>query len=122
MIQVRIKGRHEANADDGLGRTWCGWSEDLSPDEIYEAARGCWKLDAERAGSEQVMLAVHDGIVRAVIRIDRIVDTTEDGRLAVEGSPLGKGHPFYDRWIGQSAPGPLGQNPVSYVDDTTLPD
>ncbi|MGR6999293.1 hypothetical protein ACU686_16005, partial [Yinghuangia aomiensis] len=50
-------------AATGLGRAWCGWSEDLTPEEVYEAARGCWKLNAERAGGEQVMLAVHDGTI-----------------------------------------------------------
>lgn len=122
MIQVHIKSRHRAADNDGLGRTWCGWSDGLKPEDVYEAARGCWKLDTERAGAEKFMLAVHDGIVRCVIEIDRVVDTTEEGRRAIEGRPVGDGHPFHDRWFGRPAPGPLGQNPVAYVDDTTLPD
>ena len=67
------------------------------------------------------MLVVHAGIVRAVLEIDRIDDTAEPGRRAITGRTVGPGHPYHDRWVGRPDPGHIGQNPITYVDDTTLP-
>ncbi|WTW98271.1 hypothetical protein OG216_35220 [Streptomycetaceae bacterium NBC_01309] len=95
MIQINIKRRHEANVDDALGRKYAGWSEDLTPQEVYDAARGCWSL-GPNADTEKFAAVVHAGTVRCVIEIDRIEDTS-DGKRALVGRPVGAGHRFYDR-------------------------
>jgi hypothetical protein len=116
MIQINIRSRHEAKPDDELGRRYCGWSEGLSPDEVYEAARGCWKL-SDRANSEKFAVVVHRGLVRCVIEIDRI-EPVSTGLRAIVGRPVAQGHPLHDRWTGEPAPSNRGGGSITYVDDS----
>lgn len=116
MIQINIRSRHEAKPDDELGREYCGWSDRLTPEEVYEAARGCWKL-GDRADSERFAVVVHRGLVRCVIEIDRI-EPVSTGLRAIVGRPVGERHPFRDRWIGQPAPSNRGGGSITYIDDS----
>jgi hypothetical protein len=116
MIQINIRSRHQAKSDDELGRAHCGWSEQLTPGEVYEAARGCWKL-GHRADSERFAVVVHRGLVRCVIEIDRI-EPVSTGRRAIVGRPVGERHPVHDRWIGQLAPSNRGGGSITYIDDS----
>lgn len=115
MIQINIRSRHEANPDDELGRGYCGWSDRLTPEEVYEAARGCWKL-SDRADSERFAVVVHRGLVRCVIEIDRI-EPVSTGRRAIVGRAVGEGHPVHDRWIDQPAPSNRGGGSITYIDN-----
>ncbi|MFI6986551.1 hypothetical protein ACIBSV_49535 [Embleya sp. NPDC050154] len=117
MIQINIKSWQQAKANDGLDRKHTGWVEGMTPEEVYEAARGCWPL-GEQANREKF---VHKGVVRCVIEIDRIDTTSEDGRRAIVGRPVKAGHPFHDRWYAMSAPSDRGGGSITYIDDTAKP-
>jgi hypothetical protein len=119
MIQINVQARHKAKPDDEFGREFCGWAEDMTPEEIYKAARGCWQL-GEQADTEKFAVIVHDKLVRCVIEIDR-VEPVPTGLRAIVGHPVGNGHPFHDRWYGQPAPSNRGGGSITYIDDTARP-
>lgn len=119
MIQINVRPWHEVGSEDELGREYCGWSESLTPEEVYEASRGCWRL-GDRAEAERFAIVVHRGLVRCVIQIDRI-EPVRTGLRAIVGRALPNGHPFHDRWIGQSAPSNRGGGSITYIDDDAQP-
>jgi hypothetical protein len=102
-----------------LTRTWAGWDEGLTPEEVYDAGRGWWKL-GERALRERYAVLVSRNTVRQAIEITGWnPEGLIDGRRAFEGKVLGPGHPVYDRYVGK----PLvvrSRNPVGYIDDEEL--
>jgi len=118
MIQINIVTRHETSADE-LRREYAGWEEGLTPDAIYDAARGCWSF-GPRADSEKFAVVVCDKLVRCVIEINDI-ETLPSGDRALVGHPVGDGHPFHDRWYGRAAPSNKGGGPITYIDDTARP-
>jgi len=102
-------------AEDELGRSRVGFSDDMSEQELDEANRGCWVLGA-RADREQYALVSLDGVVRQAIAIDRLVET--GSRRAIEGRMLADSDPVYDAYVGKPAPVGRVRNPITYVEAT----
>jgi hypothetical protein len=119
-MAIRLKlGNYEAVHDDPLGRTFIGYFPRITEDEAWEAGRGVWKMNREKAGRQRFALIVGEGTVRAVAEITGYTEhTTATGtRGALEGTPLSAGHPVRDAYLGQPDPVANGsQNPVGYCD------
>lgn len=110
MLQIRLGAGRPADADDGLGRTMIGWRPGMSEDEAWQAGRGIWKLNADRALSQdEVQIISTNGTVLAVAKITGI--SKHGDRYALEGDLL-RG----DARVGRLTPSPhLSRNPVTYI-------
>jgi hypothetical protein len=99
------------------------YRSDMTAEELYEATRGIWVLGPRRERAE-LALAVFQGIVREVYRIERwhpsgtLEYRTRDasgfgerGRWEFEGHVA---HDVRDQYVNHSV-GKGGQNPVRYV-------
>lgn len=116
MIQITLgKQRAVDPTGDPLGRSQVGWSPGLSPQELFDIARGTWKMSQTRAAQERYAVVNGDGIVRLVFEIDAIVDAP-GGRLTFEGRVLEPGHSVHDHYVDKPAPKGKQQNPVTYFD------
>jgi|CXWL01.1.fsa_nt_gi hypothetical protein len=95
---------------------------------IYDAVRGVWKLDIERARQQEIVLAVIGRIVRGVFRakewvpatVDNFPHLTEDipgriGFIGVIAEP-----PVVERYLNRLVPRAYqhGQNPVRFIPPT----
>ena len=101
----------------------------MSPTELYESARGVWKLDPERARRAELALAVVHGVVKEVYRPQRWVkagtlvyatrtadDVDAPGRWEFEGTIAEAA--VRAQYVGRSVRGYLGRNamnPIRYV-------
>lgn len=121
MLQIKVAAKHAVDPEkDELGRRACGYSDDMTEREVYEAARGCWVI-GERADREHYALVAHGGIIRMAIKINKVVTTTiressdsRDNRRAIEGEILRRGNPVYNAYVGKPSPvGPV-RNPITY--------
>lgn len=73
----------EANADS-LRRSTIGWRTGMTEDEAWEAGRGIWKFNADRAlAQDEVQIINTAGVVLAVATITGI--SKHHGRYALEG-------------------------------------
>jgi hypothetical protein len=95
----------------------------MSPQELYEATRGVWKIGSRRAGAEYAM-AVYQGVVREVYLIGswhssgtliyetRAEENTKiDGRWEFSGKVADDIRNIYvGNFVGKG-----GQNPIRYV-------
>lgn len=113
MLIVTIGPEQELDEPDELGRTRTGYREGMSDRELYEAARGSWKL-GDKADNELFALVAHAGVVRMAIEIDRLVVTAPD-RRALQGSILHSGDAVYDQYVGKPVP-VESYGPVRYFD------
>ena len=99
------------------------YRSDMTPLELYEATRGIWVVGPRRNKTEYAM-AIYQGIVREVYRIDQWYpagtlkyqtrDTSnfkESGRWEFSG---GIAHEIRKEYVGFSV-GRGGQNPIRYV-------
>ena len=113
MLSITLGDRRPVDpAVDPLGRSYVGYSPDMTDEELYEANRGCWVLGA-RADREQFALISHGGEVKMAIAISRLVPA--GARRAIEGKVLGPGDEVYDTYVG--GPSPVqARNPVNYFD------
>ena len=104
---------------DQMGRTWIGWSPQLTDQELYEQNRGIWVL-GQRARSQRVATFSYDGKVVAVVAIDGIQDVpplaNQKPKQAIVGRVLQAGDADYDALIGQAVD--HHRNPVSYPPTT----
>ena len=104
-----------------LGRSYKGWREGMSDQEVYVSGRGRWVLGAP-ADRERYALINAAGIIRLAIEIRRIGasngidDCDSDGRRTIEGDILTAGHPVYDMYVGKPSPRAGNRNPVGYYD------
>ncbi|MCD0446359.1 hypothetical protein LO763_22345 [Glycomyces sp. A-F 0318] len=114
MIIITIQHDHALDQPDELGRTRTGYREGMGSGELYEVARGSWKL-GERAAGEHYALITFDNLVRQAVEIRRLVATV-NGRSAIEGNVLNPGHPVYDEYVNKPSPVPSTQNPIRYFD------
>lgn len=113
MLVVQLHPAEQKDpAKDELGRNVIGYDSTMSPQVLYQAARGCWKLDSERAGREEQLLIVAEGYVRGAIEIKRLVPY--GNRHAIEGRMLQAGDSVYDTFVGKPSPLPSNRNPVRY--------
>ena len=95
------------------------WRRGMSPEELYEATRACWKISKRNAEQRRFVLAVAEGLVREVYRVDRWqachkLTGRDVGRFEFVGSPA------QDRaqWIGKDVSRyfPRGsQNSIRYI-------
>ncbi|MEV1092361.1 hypothetical protein [Streptomyces microflavus] len=110
MLQIQLGAERPAVSGDGLGRAVVGWRPGMSEDEVWQAGRGIWKFNADRALSQdEVQIINADGMVLAVARITGI--SKHGDRYALEGDLL-RG----DLRVGQPTPSPhLSRNPVTYI-------
>lgn len=101
------------------------YRSDMSPQELYEATRGIWKLAVGRASRAEYAMAVYQGIVRQVYKVEKwhpagtLVYETRDSsgfkgsdRLEFSGSvaPQEIQREYLNLSVGKS-----GQNPIRYV-------
>jgi hypothetical protein len=119
-MAIRLKlGGYETVHGDPLDRTFIGYFPRMTEDEAWEAGRGVWKLNREKAVRQRFALIVGEGVVRAVAEITGYSehDTATGVRGALEGQPLPDGHPVREAYLGQPDPVANGsQNPVGYCD------
>ncbi|MFF4664525.1 hypothetical protein [Streptomyces sp. NPDC001282] len=110
MLQIRIGAERAAEAGDGPARTARGWRPGMSEDEAWEAGRGAWKFNADRALSQNEAQIINAaGTVLAVARITGI--SKRGDRYALEGELL-----LGDPRVGRPTPSPhLSRNPVTYI-------
>jgi hypothetical protein len=116
MVVINLAPAREVDKrNDGLGRSVVGWSPLMSDEQLYEAARGCWKLGS-RAERERHALFIGQGVVRGAVEIAGF--STHGERRAIEavgGKLLGPGDPVYDAYVGKPDPTEARtRNPVRY--------
>lgn len=117
MIRIRL-GSRKYVGDGGetphpfLLRQLTGWDPTMSPREVYDAARGWWRL-SDRARHERYVAVVGGDLVRMVVEVERW-DVNGD-RRGFSGPILEPGHPVHDALVGGPDPVPTGsRNPVAY--------
>ncbi|MCX4851448.1 hypothetical protein [Streptomyces sp. NBC_00893] len=110
MLQIQIGAERAADSEDRLMRTTLGWRRGMSEDEAWEAGRGIWKFNADRALSQdEVQIINTEGTVLAVARIIGI--SKHGDRYALEGELLRD-----DPRVGRPTGSPhLSRNPVTYI-------
>ena len=120
-MAIRLKlGGYETVQGDPLGRAFIGYFPRMTEDEAWDAGRGVWKMNREKAGRQRFALIVGEGVVRAAAEITGLSiehDTANGKRIALEGRVLPEGHPVREAYVGQ--PDPVtnsSQNPVGYCE------
>ncbi|GAA4991264.1 hypothetical protein GCM10023205_74010 [Yinghuangia aomiensis] len=119
MIRIRLgKRKYVGNGGEKtplhpfLVRQLTGWDPTMTEQDVYDAARGWWKL-SERAEREQYAVIVGDGVVRMVVQIGEWA--TNGDRRGFAGILLQPGQPIHDALIGSDDPAPTtSRNPVAY--------
>ena len=86
--------------------------------QVYDAARGWWRLNLTRAKRERYVVVVAQGVARQVIEINTWSYAPEIERYAFNGDILQPGHPVHDRYVGRELPS-ASQNPVHYFHDSS---
>jgi hypothetical protein len=120
MLQLRLGSLEpQPDKDDSfLPRTFSGWHQGMTAQQIYTSGRGWWRLSLTRARHERYAVVVADGIARQVIEITEWATHPKSGRHAFSGIILTPGHSVHDRYIGKAMDS-RGQNPVRYISDTS---
>lgn len=104
-----------------MGRSYNGWREGMSEEQIYNINRGRWVL-GERADRERYALFSAGGQVRLAVGISAIRasngrdERDDDGRRTLQGTVLTGGHPVHDTHVGHGSPVTGNRNPISYFD------
>jgi len=98
-----------------LPRRHAGWDPTMTDGEVYDAARGWWRLNA-RAEQERHALVLAGGQVRMAIAIREWA--TEGDRRAFAGDILAPGDPVHDKFVGKPDPATsTSRFPVLYLPD-----
>ncbi|MFJ8955206.1 hypothetical protein ACIRO1_34450 [Streptomyces sp. NPDC102381] len=110
MLQIQLGAERPADPDDSLGRTTLGWHPGMGEEEAWQAGRGIWKFNADRAlAQDEVQIINTEGTVLAVAEISGI--SKHGDRYALEGDLL-----HGDPRVGRPTPSPhLSRNPVTYI-------
>jgi hypothetical protein len=110
VLQIQLGAERPADVDDGLGRATIGWRPGMAEEEAWQAGRGIWKFNADRALSQdEVQIINTNGTVLAVARITGI--SKHGDRYALEGDLL-----LGDARVGLPAASPhRSRNPVTYI-------
>jgi hypothetical protein len=102
--------------EDPMSRSWIGWSEELSDQNIYDQNRGVWFL-GRRARTQKVATFSHNGKVVAVVSIEHVDEIPARGihkaKQAIRGQVLKPGDRDYEDLIGMSVD--AHRNPVTYL-------
>lgn len=120
MLQITLGTfRSVPEGDDpNLPRTFAGWRDGMSDQDVLTAARGWWVLNGSRAERERYAIIGARGLGRLAVEIiEPSWVTRADGRHAFNGTILPPGHHIHDRYVGQPVPLSHG-NPVQYINDT----
>ncbi|WP_007026059.1 hypothetical protein [Saccharomonospora iraqiensis] len=114
-MAIRIKlGRYRTVHGDPLGRSCVGYFPGMSPEDVWQAGRGVWKLDRRRAEREGYALLVGGELVRAVADIAALVEHGD--RVELVGKLVGPGESLHDAYVGSLDPVVRpSRNPVAYV-------
>src|SRR5260221_2426600 len=122
MLQITLGayGRVEEEEREFAPRSFCGWYRGMSDEDIYTSARAWWVLNRARAERENYAVVTANGTAIQVIEIEDWHTNASDGRHAFSGTILKKGHPVYDRYVGQALTA-ASRNPIHYIDDPDGP-
>ncbi|MEO3939310.1 DUF3883 domain-containing protein [Dermatophilaceae bacterium Soc4.6] len=114
--------QHVDPQTEGWGRSWFGWDETLSDNELWEQNRGIWVLSEARVRVERYATLSHGGRIQVVAELsghEIVYDKTKDkDYVALLGDVLHPGDPIRDALVGQ-ADWP-DRNPVTYYDTHDL--
>lgn len=115
-MAIRLKlGSYETVQGDPLGRSFIGYFPRMTEQEAWEAGRGVWRMNADKAARQRFAVIVGEGLIRAVGEVTGVA--VRGDRLALDGQVLAEGHPVRDAWINQPDPVDNGsQNPVGYCE------
>ncbi|MFF5079236.1 protein NO VEIN domain-containing protein [Actinoplanes sp. NPDC000266] len=118
-VNFQLSRARELPAGDPLGRSWVGWRETSTDDELWELNRGRWAL-ADRVDRERFATLSFDGRVQVVAEISgrNRCDDGDKIRWRLSGTVLRPGDPVYDALKGR--PVPRHRNPVGYFDTSDL--
>lgn len=87
MLQIQLGPERPAKPGDRLGRSTIGWRPGMTEDEAWQAGRGIWKFNADRAlAQDEVQIVNTEGLVLAVATITGI--SKHGDRYALEGELL----------------------------------
>lgn len=118
-INFKLGPWRKVGPNEEMNRTWVGWKEGLSPEEVYTNNRGIWRLDARKYAHEQYATFSVRGVVRYVMEIDDVETIPSKSgarpKKAIIGHLLSPDHPAYSKLYGRDIPG--NRNPVSYIPD-----
>lgn len=120
VVNLKLSGVLTVDPNrDRWGRTWVGWSPDLSDDLVYEQNRGIWVL-GQRAHTEKLATFSYAGAVVVVISLEAIEDVPplpgQRVKQAIRGRVLRVGDADYDALVGR--PVDQHRNPVTYLEET----
>jgi hypothetical protein len=116
-VRFKLGEYRSTNGDDPLGRPHVGYFPRMTEQEAWDAGRGVWKMNRQRAARQKFSLIVGEGQVRAIGEVTGFRPTDDGDRVELVGHLLEAGHPVYDAYMGQPDPIDNGsQNPVAYVD------
>lgn len=119
-MAVRLKlGSYQPSPGDPLGRSHVGYFPRMTEEEAWEAGRGAWKMNRDKAARERFALITGEGQVRVVAEITGVTvhDTDSGERVALVGHPLAEGHPMRQAYLGTPDPVVNGsQNPIGYCE------
>lgn len=119
MLRIKLGARTYVGDTQGnhpfLPRRHAGWDPTMTDGEVYDAARGWWRLNA-RAEQERHALVLAGEQVRMAIAIREW--RTEGDRRAFAGDILRPGDPVYDKFVGGGDPATsTSRFPVLYLPD-----
>lgn len=119
MLRIKLGQRMyvgDEQADDPfLPRQHAGWDPTMTQQEVYDAARGWWRLN-QRAESEKYAVIVAAGSCTMAIAIKEW--KKQGDRRAFSGDILSPGHPVHDKFVGGADPSEsTSRFPVLYLSD-----
>ena len=100
-----IRLEHGEAMEPGCVRHVAGWDPLMDSATLYDATRGWWRVSPasfRRRGVSHVV-AVAQGVTRAIYEVAAWVGPRDDGRFAFKGAVLSAG-PIFDAYVG-----PLGK-------------
>jgi hypothetical protein len=126
MLHITVTAKKPVDPEqDGLGRPYVGYEPDMTQDQMYEANHGEWSIGARAQNERYALFAFARTVIQAV-EIESLERTTifsgdpgekRDDRYTIHGKILSKGHPVFDKYVGQPSPVSAARNPVRYFDD-----
>jgi hypothetical protein len=118
MLRIKLGNRRYVGEEGNkfLPRQHAGWDPTMTETQVYDAARGWWRLN-QRAEQEKYALVVAGGN-EGVMAIEINEWEREGDRRAFAGQILQPGHPVYDKFVGKPDPAnSTSRFPVLYLSD-----
>ncbi len=119
LLRIKLGQRTYVGDEQGahkfLPRMHAGWDPTMTAQEVYDAARGWWRLN-QRAEQERYAVVVAGGQCQLAIRINKWQQ--EGDRRAFAGDILGPGDLVHDKFVGKPDPADsTSRFPVLYLAD-----